>query len=149
MGPSLASSNLPLAPEHWKALRATCAGGTQQHPGVCPTAWGPIDRALPGCGLGVAKVHEWIGTGPGDPPGRRGHARGTWLPPLSILTHLARQAASMRSGGLLLWVGEAVWPFPAALVDHAADPLLSRSVFVRAPSPGERLWAMDLALRSS
>lgn len=151
MGPLQVSSNLPLSLEHWNALRATCEGRGHQATGVCPTAWGPIDRALPGQGLGVAKVHEWIGTGQGGQPGRHTHARSTWLPPLSILTHLARQAAGIGrgGGGLVLWVGEAVWPFPAALVDHAADPLLSRSIFVRAACAGERLWAADLALRSS
>ncbi len=151
MSPSQAASHLPLPLERWNALRATCEGKQYQGSGVCPTAWGPIDRALPGQGLGVAKVHEWIGTSQHGPPGRHARARGTWLPPLSILTHLARQAAGIGhgGGGLVLWVGEAVWPFPAAMVDCAADPLLSRSVFVRAASAGERLWAADLALRSS
>lgn len=159
MGPSPDILAVTHSPEQWAALRSACEGGGKGAAATLPTGWGVVDRVLPGQGLATAKVHEWLGIS-SEEEGRTTR-RCTWLPPLSILVHLARQASGSQwekhdeagvggraRAGLLVWIGEAVWPFPSTLVDHAADPLLARSIFIRASCPGARLWAADLALRS-
>ncbi|MEQ9095176.1 MAG: hypothetical protein RIE32_02815 [Phycisphaerales bacterium] len=57
------------------------------------------------------------------------------------------------SGGLIVWIGRRCWPYPPALVSPgvgtAGDAgLLERSVYVDPPTREDRLWAMDVALRS-
>lgn len=47
-------------------------------------------------------------------------------------------------GGLVVWVGHRCWPYPPAL----GQALLECSVFVAPPTRAERLWAIDVALRS-
>lgn len=160
MGPIPDIQRISQSSEHWTVLRAACEGDSTYASGALPTGWGVVDRALPRQGLATGKVHEWLGISY-EAEEDKAHRR-TWLPPLSILAHLARQAGMSqrekhggtgvrgRAGaGLLVWVGEAVWPFPATLADDAAAPFLSRSIFVRAACPGARLWATDLALRSA
>lgn len=44
----------------------------------------------------------------------------------------------------LLWIGQCTWPYLLGLT----RPLLSRSIFLRPSSAAERLWAIDLAIRS-
>ena len=50
----------------------------------------------------------------------------------------------------ILWIGRRCWPYPPSLVGPSGDrQLLERSVFVDPPTRDERLWAIDVALRSS
>lgn len=84
---------------------------------------------------------------------------------MGVAIHLARCAAGdgqpRHTGqpgpaggvGAVAWIGRRCWPNPRALVsgsgggaDHA---LLARSLFVDPPDRASRLWAIDLALRSS
>ena len=150
---------------------------------VVPTGWSEVDALLArrhavqreGGGLARGAVHEWVGDG---------EERGSWSPPLSVLTHVSRRAlpGAATPGAAtpehrVCWVGRTVWPYPRTLVcdfvlaavggsfqdgerpvqaveliraertgDSAA--LLERSLFVDARTPGERLWAVDTALRS-
>lgn len=135
------AGQLGSEPASWPALQAICAARPARTTPSVPLALTLIDQVLPLGGLTADGVHEWIGV---DVPGP---SRRT-TPPLSILVHLARQAASSKRGKSLIWIGEAVWPHPPTLQDRSGDCILSRSIFVRGHSPGERLWATDLALRS-
>jgi hypothetical protein len=93
-------------------------------------------------------LHEWFAPEVGS----------VWIPPLAVLIDLAHRALIAfpgRPGGrAVVWIGRRCWPFPHALV--CRDPaggagdrrLLTRSVFVDPPGRAERVWAMDLALRS-
>ncbi|MFM9996161.1 MAG: ImuA family protein [Phycisphaerales bacterium] len=123
---------------------------------VVPTGLGALDRALPGGGLGGGLVHEWIGVqdNAGEPSQQPAVARRTpWSPALTLLMEMAwRAAGSSRNGdGRLVWIGPGVWPYPVSLVrdGHAGQRTsLDRHLFVRASRPADRVWAIDLALRS-
>src|SRR5205085_1331591 len=85
-----------------------------------------------------------------------------WIPPLSLLAHLAQRTEPGPSDepavGILaptLFIGRRVWPYPKSLVRAgssstdraAARRLLAQSLFVDARDDGARLWAADLAVR--
>lgn len=90
-------------------------------------------------------VHDWVASPVGAGPGS-----GALEAPLSLLVAIARaQAAHGSRGGRVLWIGRRCWPYPPALVPPGGDAdLLERSVFVDPPTRDERLWAIDVALRS-
>jgi hypothetical protein len=151
------------------------------------TGWKAIDEALGG-GLPRGAIHEWFsdawgGNGVhargGDamqhketPIARRSYAAGRrWLPPLTILLHLARSAMAQASDGnqLIVWIGRRCWPSAAALrnvqtskrqniktnetrrafdFDFLTFRLFDVSLFIDPPDDASRLWAIDLALRS-
>src|SRR5262245_3565821 len=92
------------------------------------------ETRLEACRLTRGAVHEWFGE-----EREKGRA---WLPPLALLVDVARRVAG-REGGVV-WIGRRVWPYPRAPGMRA---LLTRSIFVDAPTPGERVWAADVALR--
>jgi protein ImuA len=125
----------------WQTLQAICTARTGRLASPLPLGLKLIDQVLPAGGLAADGVHEWIGVD------TQGHSR-RCMPPLSILTHLARQAATANVGKYLIWIGEAIWPHAPTLDERTGSSVLSRSIFVRGRSPGERLWATDLALRS-
>jgi len=129
------------------------------------TGWPVIDAMLGG-GLPRGALHEWFGlqtpsdpictqpnTGykpvPHTPVVNRRHKE-PWSPPLSILAHLAWQAAGDADAPpWTLWIGPQCFPYPHILTrcrgtDHR---LLERSIFVRAENATERLWATELAVR--
>lgn len=86
-----------------------------------------------------ATIHEWT---------LAGMDRLGWIPPLLILSHLARSALQARHPHtIVLWVGQRCWPYPLGLGDGGLD-LLRRSIFLDTPDHNARLWAIDLALRS-
>ncbi len=130
---------------------------TMRAPTVAVATWLPaIDGALPDGGLGYGKVHEWIGVQERETDTRRPSAsvrRTHWSPALTLLIEMARSAAASSRDGRdrLVWVGQAVWPYPAPLA-QAGNPRrglsLDGCLFVRASRPADRLWATDLALRS-
>lgn len=132
------------------ALRAAieaveCRAGGEVSPRTAriPTGWPDIDRALGG-GLGVGSVHEWFGLHESAQTsgGGNGGNGGGWLPPLTVLLHLARRAAAHRAG-LVVWIGERCHPSPPAM----PRDLLSRSLFVSCDTRDQRVWAIDLSLR--
>lgn len=103
-----------------------------------PTNWPAIDDALGG-GLALGSVHEWFGLHDGS----EGNGGG-WLPPLTVLLHLAhRAAAAGERAGLVVWIGERCHPSPPSM----PRDLLERSVFVSCGTRDERVWAIDLSLR--
>ncbi|MCA9254058.1 MAG: hypothetical protein KDA33_00405 [Phycisphaerales bacterium] len=78
--------------------------------------------------------------------------RRPWLAPLCVFAHLAWRA--MEADPLprrIAWIGGRCTPYPQMLVraTDGDDRLLSRSLFIQAPNRATRLWAADLALRSS
>src|SRR5690606_14485250 len=51
-----------------------------------------------------------------------------------------------------IWIGKKLWPQPWVLVRrgfHQTDDLLRRSVLIDPPNTSDRLWAIDLCLRSA
>jgi len=106
-----------------------------------PTGIPALDQALPHTGLLRGAVHEWLG--PTDAPG-------AWRPAFSLLIHLARQ--SLRNdyaNRRVVWIGENAWPYARAIIRDASDrALFQRSLFLLPRDYGERVWAMELALRS-
>ncbi|RIK62532.1 MAG: hypothetical protein DCC65_17370, partial [Planctomycetota bacterium] len=119
------------------------------------TGWAEIDAALGG-GLPAGGLHEFFGVeeaGPREaaaPP-----ARGSlplWTPPLCFLIHLAWQALDRDAAcPWVVWIGARCHPYPRALVRGRPPDrrLLERSLFVAPRDAAERLWAIDLALRSA
>ncbi len=114
-----------------------------------PTNWTAIDDALGG-GLALGSVHEWFGLhaavldGSEKEGGQVGGQEGGWLPPLTVLLHLAhRAAAAGERAGLVVWIGERCHPSPPSM----PRDLLERSVFVSCGTRDERVWAIDLSLR--
>jgi hypothetical protein len=65
-------------------------------------------------------------------------------PCLCVLADLARRAVGR---GYVFWVGRACWPHPRTLIRGNDCTALQRSVLID-PTPRERLWAMDLVMRS-
>jgi hypothetical protein len=140
--------------EQIQAVQGRFDGGDEQRaPRRLPTGWWAVDRALaggPGAvgGLLCGAVHEWFG--PESGPDR------AWVPPLSLLAHLARQALAADPCKHLVWIGRCVRPHPPWLArlgrrTKEGRLLLQRSIFIDLPQrePGLRLWAIDLALRSA
>jgi len=126
------------------------------------TGWGAVDAELAGgdwvgraAGPGVGglqrgAVHEWFGV--------NGEVRGDrWVPALGVMVHLARRIVRtgqggprrVRAGGLVVWVGERSWVYPWSVgADAVGRAVLARSVFVAARTRDERVWAVEVALRS-
>ncbi|MEO1130858.1 MAG: hypothetical protein AAFX05_14285 [Planctomycetota bacterium] len=102
--------------------------------GSLPTGWDALALER-GC------LHEWLGV----------QDDGRWRPPLAILAHLAGQASDDdASGRAIAWIGRRCWIAPRALIRDRDDrSLLHHSLFIDPPGTGERLWAIDLALRSA
>lgn len=66
-------------------------------------------------------------------------------PAHTLLMHLARAIVTGdEQSRPLLWIGECTWPY----LPRLSGLPLCRSVFVRPANIGERLWAIDLGLRS-
>jgi hypothetical protein len=97
------------------------------------TSWDAIDRALapasPRCdtdalaklargGLARGAIHEWFGGGGEN--GKRA-SRGRWLPPHTLLIHLAWRAIDSNSTGLVVWIGRRVWPHACALARFTTE----------------------------
>lgn len=122
-----------------KTIEETCAP-RRQVPGQ-PTGWGLVDQALAEDGIPRGVLHEWFGD-PDEPPSRPPH----WVPPLSVMIHLAGQAASnpgIPHSWPIVWIGRRCWPYPVAL----PEAVLERSIFIDAPDLAERAWAIDVTLR--
>jgi hypothetical protein len=121
-------------------------------------------------GLERGAVHEFFAhaepglDAPAPPPPHRSRPRRSaedpawWLPPMGVLLHVARRAAlggEDRGGrpGAVVFVGRRVWPAAAALAGPCGRcrALADRTLLVDAGgggAEGERLWAVDLCLRS-
>lgn len=128
-------------------LRAACLPARPAR--VLPTGLG-LDQDLPHGGLAFGKVHEWLGVlEPDETPGGK-----RWSPPLTLLTHLVRGALERADNAQarVLWItrrgAASLTPFPASFAGEGARDALACSIFVYAPLPEQRLWAIDLALRS-
>lgn len=120
---------------------------------LLPTGWNEIDAVLGG-GLTLAALHEWFGVAPSpDIAAGRGHEsrRDMWQPALLPLVHLMKRV--MNRGAYArraVWIGRRCFPYGGTLIGADGDRrLLKRSVFVAADKPADRLWAVDLALRSA
>ncbi|MBX3375436.1 MAG: hypothetical protein KF678_00355 [Phycisphaeraceae bacterium] len=125
-----------------RSIKESCISPRGTYPPL-PTRW--THSAL--SHLSRAAVHEWFSADP--TPGTHRSAP-PWLPPLSPVLHLARQAiahspvsASADSPRLLAWIGRRVWPYPVACPD-----LLDQSIFIDTKDLPERAWAADVSLRS-
>jgi len=72
------------------------------------------------------------------------------MPPLIPLAHLATQAMCRAAfAHRAVWIGRRCFPYGSALIGADGDRrMLERSIFVATDKPVDRLWAVDLALRS-
>lgn len=127
------------------------------------TGWIGIDTALGG-GLRRGVLHEWYGdiaptTRAGD--GGEEPTLSDRHPALGLMALLLMRAVSepVDAGGLIVMVGSAARVHGAALADFPAGgsergrdvpgrSLLARCVYVDARTLAERVWAMELCLRS-
>lgn len=131
-------------------------------------------------GLACGAIHEWLGLADADvvpagtPKSGSSVVGERWVPPMSILIHLATQmftSAAPSGGGsffglpTIWWIGKTVWPYLPALArsfqtasesahENGAEPfsltwpvLLERCIFIDPPSNQLRWWAIDVALR--
>jgi hypothetical protein len=91
--------------------------------------------------VGVPGVHEWF------VDDERPHR---WTAPLAILGSLAALCVGESVSASVLWIGRRCWPYPHALIarDHDREKLLERSIFIDPAGHADRVWAMDVALRS-
>lgn len=91
----------------------------------------------------MSGLHEWF-------------AVDSRYPPLGALIQLAWR--SQAHGGLVAWIGRAVWPYPRALVGGLRGPLrggisgcdtslLEASIFISASSASDRLWSAEQCVR--
>ncbi len=115
---------------------------------VFSTGWADVDRALGG-GLPIGGLHEWFGLAPA--PANASQDQRLWRPPLCVMIHFAsRVLETGQPGCWAVWIGRRCFPYPAALLRRGgADRVfLQRSVFVAPRNPTDRLWAIDLAMRS-
>lgn len=86
--------------------------------------------------------------------GRGVHELLATTPPIAICMGIAADhsddaGSEGTARGLVLWIGRRCWPYPPGLVGPSGDArLLKRSVYVDPPTREDRLWAMDVALRS-
>lgn len=136
----------------WSAVDAELAGGDGVGGSGGGEAGGGVGSAAgPGVGgLQRGAVHEWFGV--------NGEVRGDrWVPALGVMVHLARRIVRtepggperVRARGLVVWVGERSWVYPWSVgADAVGRAVLARSVFVAARTRDERVWAVEVALRS-
>ncbi len=98
------------------------------------TGWDELDQGIGGLRRGV--LHEWLV----EPWPHRG-----LIAPFSLLTHLAtRSVTAAAEGGLLVWVGKTCCPYARTL----SASVLARSIYLEPRDRAERVWTLDVALRS-
>ena len=133
---------------------AEAAGLAGQRPPIAP-------RWLAPWRIARGYIHEWLsddgaeGNASARPP-----AMEQTVAPLCLLVDTAWAAigttdedaeshAGGSSGGMVVWIGRRVWPHPRVMARgwHGDVALMARSLLVAARAPGERLWAIELALR--
>lgn len=101
-----------------------------------------IDRVLPQGGISAGALHEFHTT-----------TQHRTVLPLTIVSYLAAQTigrfeeAGCLGKRFILWIGEQLWPSPYGLLQQK-ESLLDRSLFIRARSEQETVWAFETALRS-
>jgi hypothetical protein len=120
----------------------------QQTGKVLTTGWEEVDRTLGG-GLPLGGLHEWFGLAPASANASRDQK--LWRPPACVVIHFALRALNTgEPGRWAVWIGRRCFPYPAALLHRvgADRAFLQRSLFIAPRKPADRLWAIDLALRS-
>lgn len=89
--------------------------------------------------------------------GRGVHELLAEAPPIAVCAGIAAGGQHNAHGdgraeqcqGLVIWIGRRCWPYPPGLVGPSGSTgLLERSVYIDPPTREDRLWAMDVALRS-
>lgn len=94
-------------------------------------AIGLTHHAFPAHSLSRGTLHEFLTATP--------------IPAITLLTQLAQAIATTDVHARpLLWIGPCLWPYLPTL----PTSLLSQSLFLRPQTVAERLWAIDLAIRS-
>jgi hypothetical protein len=102
----------------------------------------PLDRVERGM------LHEWLCGDQADSGGQ------VWTAPILVFAHLVREAVEGDSARerLVVWIGRRVWPQPNVLVRQSQDDrrdVLRRSLLIDPRSLDDRMWAVDLCLRSN
>jgi protein ImuA len=106
--------------------------GTLRH-GVLPFRIDAIDEALPGGGLALGAVHEFLGSGPDEEDG-------------AAAAGFTAGIAGRLGQGLVLWVLKRGDLYGPGLVEHGLDP--ARIARVTAPRDDDILWVLEEGLRT-
>lgn len=93
-----------------------------------------------GVGLRLRALHEWF-TGSTNAHGR------DWSPCVLPLLDVVARGLTHGHVSRVVWIGRRVFPYPPALA--CCSRLLRTSIFVDPPNASARLWAIDLALRTT
>ncbi|HEV2188207.1 MAG TPA: damage-inducible protein [Stellaceae bacterium] len=107
--------------------------GALRH-GVLPFRIDAIDRVLPGGGLALGAVHEFLGSGPDEEDA-------------ATAAGFAVGIAGRLGQGLVLWVLKRGDLYGPGLAEHGLDP--TRIVRVTAPCDDDILWVLEEGLRGS
>ncbi|MFI4949170.1 MAG: ImuA family protein [Alphaproteobacteria bacterium] len=111
--------------------------GALRH-GVLPFRIEAIDRVLPGGGLALGAVHEFLGIGADEEDGAAvaGFAAG-----------IAGRIAKGNESGLVLWCLKQGDLYAPGVAEHGLDP--ARIVRVIAPRDDDILWVLEEGLRTA
>ena len=136
------------------ALATAGNGGGNAPQNALPTGWSGIDSLLPGGGLSRGALHEWFGVmGSSHQAPEKTRSLAHWIPPVSVLMHLAARMCgpshrdSTAPPPVIVWIGRRVWPYGHAL-QHISTGIFDASICVDARSADQRFWALDVALRT-
>jgi hypothetical protein len=119
---------------------------------VVPFGVQAIDGAFAEGGLACGSLHEWFSAI--QTPYHQKSSKNTLVthPPFTLLSHFARQALKhLGEDRFIVWVGKDCWPtaFILQMCSHEESSLLlKQSLFFRTKSNLEKIWAVELALRS-
>lgn len=107
--------------------------GALRH-GVLPFRIDAIDRVLPGGGLALGAVHEFLGAGPDEEDA-------------ATAAGFAAGIAGRLGQGFVLWVLKRGDLYGPGLAEHGLDP--ARILRVTAPHDDDILWVLEEGLRGS
>jgi len=131
------------------ALPSERDSGRYPH-GVVATGLKDVDDALQG-GLVVGALHEWFGITSPSTLKTNDHRGRFWTPPVIPLVHLAwRFLEAALTPMRVVWIEDRCFPYPHVMTRGSGMDrrLLDNSFFVSPRRPGDRLWAIDLSIRS-
>lgn len=94
------------------------------------------------------RLHEWLGVEDASQEAEKKQAGRRWMPAMAVVMDAAARAwrsESGEAGGLVVWIGRTIWPYAVSLPAQ----VMADSVMIDVPRMEDRLWAIDLVLRSA
>lgn len=99
--------------------------------------------------LARQRLHEWLGVEEASQEAEKKQAgRQRWIPAMAVVMDAAARAwhgEGGEAGGLVVWIGRTIWPYAVSLPAQ----VVADSVMIDVPRMEDRLWAIDLVLRSA